>query len=284
MLFSPYEKERMIYYYSKGMKAPTIRKKMLIEEIFASREGIHKFLSRVAESGSMLWQAGSGRSSKITAEIRKSMDDQMELDDETTAHQLHSLLVQKGYNISLKTILRCRRSLGWTFRGSAYCQLIRDVHKQKRLDWALLYKVDEFLDEIYTDECTVQMESHMRHCCRKKNRAPRLKPRPKHPTKVHIWAGISKRGRSGICIFDGIMNRFLYIEILGKTLLPFLEDMYPHSHRLMADNDPKHTSNDAINYLKNNGVNWWHTPAESPDLNPIKNLWHELKEYICREV
>ena len=59
MVFSAYEK--MIYYYGKGMKAPTVRKKLLSEGIIASREGIHKFISRFTESGSMLRQTGSGR-------------------------------------------------------------------------------------------------------------------------------------------------------------------------------------------------------------------------------
>ena len=31
-------------------------------------------------------------------------------------------------------------------------------------------------------------------------------------------------------------------------------------------------------------VNWWRTPPESSDLNPIENVWHELKEYLRREI
>ena len=80
------------------------------------------------------------------------------------------------------------------------------------------------------------------------------------------------------------MDRFLYIDILKKTLVPFIEDVSPDGHRFMADNDPKHTSVAAREYLADGGIYWWRTPAESPDLNPIENLWHELKEYIRREV
>ena len=37
-------------------------------------------------------------------------------------------------------------------------------------------------------------------------------------------------------------------------------------------------------FFEDNGVHWGKTPPESPDANPIENLWHELKEYIRREV
>ena len=105
--------------------------------------------------------------------------------------------------------------------------------------------------------------------------------RPKHPTKVHVWAGISKRGRTGICTFDGIMKKELFASILEGTLLPFIKDVYPDSHKFMHNN---HMSVYAKQWIDDNGVNWWKTPAKSPDLNPIENLWHELKKYIRREV
>ena len=79
------------------------------------------------------------------------------------------------------------------------------------------------------------------------------------------------------------MDASLYIEILEATLLPFLESVYPDGHCFMADNDPKHTSTAAKDFLTSRRINWWRTPAELPDCNPIeKNLWHELKEYIRR--
>ena len=92
------------------------------------------------------------------------------------------------------------------------------------------------------------------------------------------------QGRTGICIFDGIMDRWLYTDILEHTLLPFVRDVYGTNHRFMQDNDPKHTSNHGKEFMESNAIHWWKTPPESPDLNPIENLWHKLKEYIRREV
>ena len=75
------------------------------------------------------------------------------------------------------------------------------------------------------------------------------------------------------------MNAKLYIEILEGCLLPFLRSTYPDGHRFMQDNDLKHTSNIAKKFFIEHNVNWWRTPPESPDANPIENLWHELK--VC---
>ena len=102
------------------------------------------------------------------------------------------------------------------------------------------------------------------------------KPRAKHPTKVPVWAGISRKGATEVCIFEGIMAAPLYCEILQQKLLPFIQEHFsPNHHRFMQDNDPKHTSHVAQQFYMDSDINWWKTPAESPDMNPIDNLWRE---------
>lgn len=44
--------------------------------------------------------------------------------------------------------------------------------------------------------------------------------RAKHPVKVHVWAGISMRGATGICIFEGTMDKELFAEFWTRPLFP----------------------------------------------------------------
>ena len=133
----------------------------------------------------------------------------MQSDNETTVKELALLIRSEfGYWISLRTVLKGRKLLGWTSRGAAYCQLIRQQNKEKRLRWARENLHDDFADIVWSDETAEQLETHRRFCCRKKGKdqKPRYKPRPKHPIKLHVLAGISYRGTTKLCIFDGITD------------------------------------------------------------------------------
>ena len=51
--------------------------------------GVTKFLKRFHEDGTILRRVGSGRPSKVAAEIKAIVEEQIQLDNETTAFQLH---------------------------------------------------------------------------------------------------------------------------------------------------------------------------------------------------
>ena len=118
MVYTSHKKLRILHYHAQGYKPYAIAKVLEANEgLKLSRFGVAKFLKHYKETGAITRKPDSGRPSKVTREIKLLVDEQMKQDDETTAYQLHSLLVSKGYNISLETILRCRTSLEWTFRA-----------------------------------------------------------------------------------------------------------------------------------------------------------------------
>ena len=159
-----------------------------------------------------------GRPAKTTPRKLSMIEMCMQENDETTGKELVKKVFEDTVvKLSLKSVYRSRRKLGWSYRG------VRVVNKQKRLEWAQKYSGDDFEDVIWTDETSVQLETHRCFCCCKNGQKPRNKPRPKHPVKVHVWAG---NGATQVCVFDGIMDAEKYTHILETTLVPFIDASY----------------------------------------------------------
>ena len=76
------------------------------------------------------------------------------------------------------------------------------------------------------------------------------------------------------------MTATRYGDILSASLIPFLKGHYPLGHTLYQDDDPKHTSCYIQGFFIKNDIQWWRSPAESPNLNPIEKVWGLMKCFL----
>ena len=185
---SLYARQRIVNLDQLGKNVSQITNTIRQEDnVIASRPAVSLFLSRFNQTGSLYDKPRSGRTKKLVIRHFDIIDEEMRRNDELSSVELAGILLARcNIDVSPRTIRRVRKKLGWSWSGTKYCQLIKDVNKPKRMEHCLkiLSDGDDLEGIIFSDECSVAIERSTRRSFHKVGEPRRLKGRPKHPLKV----------------------------------------------------------------------------------------------------
>ena len=201
----------------------------------------------------------------------------------TSLDEMHTNVVERtGVVCSKVTVRRTLKRLQYSKVFPRRTFMLSEINRQKRIDWAQRHSKKRWQNVIFCDEASFWL-SGGRVLLWTKRGVSRWQPIPKHSAKVHIWAAWSSMGTCPLCIFSHNLTGHLYTKILEWYLLRQAQVFHDQNWKLLQDNDPKHTSKIVKSWMAENMpgklLDW---PSQSPDLNPIENLFAWIKFRLNR--
>lgn len=99
---------------------------------------------------------------------------------------------------------------------------------------------------------------------------------------IMVWVAFCNNEKLPIVVLQGKINSQKYQENLEKHLKPFIERKNAKELIFQHDNAPSHASKSTNNWLKQHNIQTLDWPSNSPDLNPVENVWGLISREIYK--